>query len=41
LLLRRPAHVRLAAVSGLLVVFAFLVLLLMERAVGFARQLAQ
>jgi len=33
--------VRVAAVSGLLVVFAFLVLLLMERAIGFARQLAQ
>jgi putative spermidine/putrescine transport system permease protein len=33
--------VRVAAVSGLLVMFAFIVLLVMERAVGFARQLAQ
>ncbi len=33
--------VRVAAVSGLLVVFAFLVLLLLERAIGFARQLTQ
>ena len=33
--------VRVAAVSGLLVTFAFLVLLVMDRAVGLARQLAE
>ncbi|MEJ0018451.1 MAG: ABC transporter permease subunit [Acetobacteraceae bacterium] len=33
--------VRVAAVSGLLVLFAIVVLLVMERAIGFARQLAQ
>jgi putative spermidine/putrescine transport system permease protein len=33
--------VRAAAVSGLLVVFAFLLRLAMERAIGFARQLTR